>query len=161
MKIIYWQMTYLFKMESVMNYLYYTGCFARTFTHLHGSLVTCNTRSRSSSTVKSPIPAGLILRSRCGDLADDSMHVIHIYMCVFMYMHLCICLFVCFSVYYDLSIYNSPCEDTIWNVQRYSHVRVVFGVKFRYSLYFMTVYILCICILYMYIYVCACEMLNS
>ena len=150
MKIIYWQMTYLFKMESVMNYLYYTGCFARTFTHLHGSLVTCTTRSRSSSTVKSPIPAGLILRSRCGDLADDSMHVIYviyIYMCVYVYafMHLFVCLFVCLfvylSVYYDLSIYNSPCEDTIWHVQRYSHVCVVFGVKFRYSLYFMTVYI--------------------
>ena len=102
MKIIYWQMTYLFKMESVMNYLYYTGCFARTFTHLHGSLVTCNTRSRSSSTVKSPIPAGLILRSRCGDLADDSMHVIHIYICVCVYvyafMHLFVCLFFCLSI---------------------------------------------------------------
>ena len=102
MKIIYWQMTYLFKMESVMNYLYYTGCFARTFTHLHGSLVTCNTRSRSSSTVKSPIPAGLILRSRCGDLADDSMHVIHIYIyvCVYVYafMHLFVCLFFCLSI---------------------------------------------------------------
>ena len=105
MKTIYWQMTYLFKMESVMNYLYYTGCFARTFTHLHGSLVTCTTRSRSSSTVKSPIPAGLILRSRCGDLADDSMHVIYVkYICVFMYMHLCICLFVCVCLFICLSI---------------------------------------------------------
>ena len=86
-----------------------------------------------------------------------------------MYMHLCICLFVCLfvylSVYYDLSIYNSPCEDTIWHVQRYSHVCVVFGVKFRYSLYFMTVYIfhiykyIYIYIMYMYsvyVYVCVC-----
>jgi hypothetical protein len=81
-------------------------------------LVTCTTRSRSSSTVKSPIPAGLILRSRCGDLADDSMHVIYVkYMCLCICIYAFVCLFVCLfvylSVYYDLSIYNSPCEDTI------------------------------------------------